>query len=171
MTERSDEAAMGDEVYQPGDPDAHEDEGILDVEDTLNDRGVDPYDEGWSPPERPLGVEHTGVTAAERMAGETLDERLSEERPDSVLEELEALESDDGDGDDGIGDWRDGDGEPLDDEVGARRAGRLLAPDEGAHEDAEKDMLAEDVGLDGGAASAEEAAVHVVDEEDPGFTG
>ena len=165
MTERNDEALMGDEVYQPGDPDAREDEGVLDAEDTLNDRGVDPYDEGWSPPERPLGVEHVGTTAAEQRDGETLDERLAEERPDPVIDEYEALESDEGDGD-GVGDLLDGEGEPLDDEVGAERAGRLVAPDEGAHEDAEKDMLAEDVGLDGGAASAEEAAVHVVDEDD-----
>ncbi|MEU2594021.1 DUF5709 domain-containing protein, partial [Streptomyces albidoflavus] len=32
-----------------------------------------------------------------------------------------------------------------------------VAPDEGAHEDAEKDIIAEDVGIDGAAASAEEA--------------
>ncbi|MGY0021817.1 DUF5709 domain-containing protein [Streptomyces sp. cg35] len=165
MTERNDEAFMGDEVYQPGDPDAREDEGVLDAEDTLSDRGVDPYDEGWSPPERPLGVEHTGTTAAEQREGESLDERLAEERPDPVIDAYEALESDEED-DDGVGDLADGDGEPLDDEVGDLRAGRLVAPDEGAHEDAEKDMLAEDVGLDGGAASAEEAAVHLVDEDD-----
>lgn len=165
MTERSDDATMGDEVYQPSGPDAREDEGILDVEDSLYDRGVDPYDEGWSPPERPLGVEHAGTTAAEQLAGETLDERLAEERPDPVLDELEALESDEGGGDD-IGDLSDGDGEPLDDEVGDRRAGRLVAPDEGAHEDAEKDMLAAEVGRGGGAASAEEAAIHVVADED-----
>ncbi|MZD05268.1 hypothetical protein GTW43_09265 [Streptomyces sp. SID5785] len=178
MTERSDDASMGDEVYQPGDPDAREDQGILDAEDTLYDRGVDPYDEGYSPPERPLAVEHTGVTAAERRAGETLDERLSEEQPDTVLDELEALESDDGGDEDG-GDLRDGDGEPLDDEVGTWRAGRLAPTgragepdavvgaepvDEVAHHAAEEDMLAEDVGLDGGAASAEEAAMFVVEE-------
>ncbi|MEU2590358.1 DUF5709 domain-containing protein, partial [Streptomyces albidoflavus] len=40
-----------------------------------------------------------------------------------------------------------------------------VAPDEGAHEDAEKDIIAEDVGIDGAAASAEEAAVHLVDED------
>ncbi|NEB78385.1 hypothetical protein G3I40_24635 [Streptomyces sp. SID14478] len=164
MTEQSDDAAMGDEVYQPGDPDAREDEGVLDAEDTLSDRGVDPYDEGYSPPERPLGVEHTGTTASEQRDGETLDERLSEERPDPVIDEYEALESDEDDAD-GVGDLPEGEGEPLDEEVGALRAGRLVAPDEGAHEDAEKDMLAEDIGIDGGAASAEEAAVHVVDED------
>jgi hypothetical protein len=39
-----------------------------------------------------------------------------------------------------------------------------VAPDEGAHEDDESDLIAGDVGIDGGAASAEEAAMHVVDE-------
>ncbi|WP_420031682.1 DUF5709 domain-containing protein [Streptomyces sp. cg28] len=165
MTESSDVTAMGDEVYQPGDPDAREDEGILEVEDTLYDRGVDPYDEGWSPPERPLGVEHSGVTAAERLRGETLDERLAEERPDPAVEEYEALESGDGAGD-GIGDLTGGAGEPVDSEVGTVRAGRLVAPDEGAHEDAEKDMVAMDVGFGGGAASAEEAAMHLVEEDE-----
>lgn len=164
MTERSDDSAMGDEVYQPSGPDVRDDEGILDPEDTLNDRGVDPYDEGWSPPERPLAVEHSGNTAAERQAGETLDERLAEERPDPVVDAYEALESGEGDDEDDVGDLRDGDGELLDDEVGSWRAGRLIAPDEGAHEDAEKDMLASDAGYGGGAASAEEAAVHVVDD-------
>ncbi|MFF3489871.1 DUF5709 domain-containing protein [Streptomyces sp. NPDC002795] len=174
MTERNDDSAMGDEVYQPSGPDVRDDEGILEVEDTLNDRGVDPYDEGWSPPERPLAVEHSGNTAAERLAGETLDERLAEERPDPAIDAYEALESGEGEEDsDDVDDLRDGDGdgpplgsdgEPL--EVGNRRAGRLIAPDEGAHEDAEKDMLARDAGYGGGAASAEEAAMHVVDAEE-----
>ncbi|MFJ9175923.1 DUF5709 domain-containing protein [Streptomyces sp. NPDC102360] len=165
MTERSDSSAMGDEVYQPSGPDVRDDEGILEVEDTLNDRGVDPYDEGWSPPERPLAVEHSGNTAAERQAGETLDERLAEERPDPVVDAYETLESGGEDGD-GVGDLNEGDGEPQDSEVGTERAGRLVAPDEGAHEDAEKDMLARDAGYGGGAASAEEAAMHVVDDEE-----
>jgi hypothetical protein len=46
------------------------------------------------------------------------------------------------------------------------RAGRLVAPDEGAHGDVEKDEVARDVGIDGGAASAEEAAMHVIPEEE-----
>ena len=43
---------------------------------------------------------------------------------------------------------------------------RLVAEDEGAHPDAEADLVATDVGIDGGAASAEEAAVHVVEDDD-----
>jgi hypothetical protein len=46
------------------------------------------------------------------------------------------------------------------------RAGRLVAEDEGAHPDDEEDLVARDVGIDGGAASAEEAAIHVVEDDD-----
>jgi hypothetical protein len=41
-----------------------------------------------------------------------------------------------------------------------------VAEDEGAHPVADADLVARDVGIDGAAASAEEAAVHVVDEDD-----
>ncbi|MFF9092788.1 DUF5709 domain-containing protein [Streptomyces sp. NPDC014776] len=145
----------GDDVYQPDPSDQREDTGVLDSEDTLEYDGVDdPLDRGWSPPERPWAVEHTGVTAAERRAGETLDQRLAEELPDPPVP--------DGDG---IGDTDGTDGEPLDSEVGAVRSGRLVAPDEGAHEDEEAALVASDVGIDGAAASAEEAAMHIVDED------
>lgn len=144
--------AMGDDVYQPDGSEVQDDAGLLDVSDTLDDRGIDEaLDEGYSPPEKPWGVEHTGVTAAERQRGESLDERLAEEVPD--------VSDQDGDG---IGDLWDGDGELIDDEVGDVRAGRLIAPDEGAHEDTEKDLIAYDVGVDGAGASAEEAAMHVI---------
>ncbi|MGW5197399.1 DUF5709 domain-containing protein [Streptomyces spiralis] len=146
----------GDDVYQPDeDSEIKEDTGVLDSEDTLVYDGVDdPLDRGWSPPERPWAVEHTGVTAAERQLGETLDQRLAEELPDLAAP----------DGDD-IGDCEGADGEVLDNEVGAARSGRLVAPDEGAHEDEESALVAMDVGIDGAAASAEEAAMHVVDED------
>ena len=60
-------------------------------------------------------------------------------------------------------DWTDED-EPHDDGAPAPRAGRLVAPDEGAHGDAETDAVAKDVGVDGAGASAEEGAVHVTDD-------
>lgn len=145
----------GDDVYQPDNDEQREDTGLLDGEDTLEEDGVDdPLDRGWSPPERPWAVEHDGVTAAERRRGETLDQRLAEELPD--------LATPDGDG---MGDAEDTDGELLDEEVGGARSGRLVAPDEGAHEDEESALVATDVGIDGAAASAEEAAMHVVDED------
>ncbi|MEU9917359.1 DUF5709 domain-containing protein [Streptomyces sp. NPDC051001] len=149
---------MGDEVYQPQGTDDREDEGVLDPEDTLGDQGSDPYDEGWSPPDRPLAVDHLGTTGREQHEGESLDQRLAEERMDPALEEPSA--------DDLVEDLPGGQGDPLDAEVGAGRAGLLVAEDEGAREDAEKDMIADDVGIDGGAASAEEAAVHRVPDED-----
>ena len=105
----------------------------------------DIQDTGYSPPERPRNDE----------AGETLDERLAEEEPEVWTREEG----------DGLGDSTDTDGELVDDEVGDLRSGRLVAPDEGAHEDEEKDLVATDVGIDGGAASAEEAAMHVVDDD------
>ena len=95
-----------------------------------------------------------GVTAPQRREGETLDQRLAEELPDLAVP--------DGDG---LGDCDGTDGELLDNEVGAARSGRLVAPDEGAHEDEESALVATDVGIDGAAASAEEAAVHIVDED------
>ncbi|MGW3287572.1 DUF5709 domain-containing protein [Streptomyces sp. NPDC001002] len=145
----------GDDVYQPDGSEIQEDSGLLDPEDTLDDDGVDdPLDRGWSPPERPWAVEHEGVTAAEGQRGETLDQRLAEEIPD--------LGAYDGDG---LGDSDDSDGELLDNEVGDFRSGRLVAPDEGAHEDEESALIATDVGIDGAAASAEEAAMHIVDED------
>ena len=45
------------------------------------------------------------------------------------------------------------------------RAGRLVAPDEGTGADVEKDEVAEDVGIDGAGASAEEAAMHIASDE------
>ncbi|WP_338908929.1 DUF5709 domain-containing protein [Streptomyces nigra] len=145
----------GDDVYQPDSDEQREDTGLLDAEDTLEEDGVDdPLDRGWSPPERPWAVEHDGVTAAERHRGESLDQRLAEELPD--------LATPDGDG---MGDAEDTDGELLDEEVGAARSGRLVAPDEGTHEDEESALVATDVGIDGAAASAEEAAMHIVDED------
>ncbi|KXF55220.1 MULTISPECIES: DUF5709 domain-containing protein [Rhodococcus] len=124
-----------------------DEEDQLQPEDTLVDRGVDDVlDEGYSPPERPLGLDAYGTTAAEQREGETLDQRLAEEEPDPALEDDNA--------------------EILDDnEVGRLRSGRLVAEDEGVGEDEEKDLVASDIGIDGGAASAEEAAVHIVDED------
>lgn len=149
----------------------------LQPEDTLDDRGVeDALDEGYSPPERPFQAEGYGTTPAEQQQGETLDMKLAEEEPDPAMAVPDPLDpQDDADGDAGedLGDTSvDGLDEPgraqdnlNDGEVGDDRAGRLVAPDEGAHEDTEPEMVGEQVGIDGGAASAEEAAMHVVDQQ------
>ncbi len=125
-----------------------DDEDQLQAEDTLNDRGVDDLlDEGYSPPEKWSAGEGFGTTADEALQGESLDQRIAQEEPDK----------------DPYADDGEDVGGP---EVGVVRSGRLVAPDEGAHNDEEDNLVAEDVGFDGAAASAEEAAVHVVDDED-----
>ena len=124
-----------------------DDEDQLQPEDTLNDRGVgDLLDEGYSPPEAWSAGEGFGSTADEALRGETLSQRLAQEdpEPNPYAEENENV------------------GGP---EVGGARSGRLVAPDEGAHSDVDKDLVAEDVGIDGAGASAEEAAVHVAEDE------
>ncbi|MEU1895693.1 DUF5709 domain-containing protein [Streptomyces pristinaespiralis] len=146
--------SMADDVYQPtGSNEEQEDAAPLDLQDAVGERSYDDIlDEGYSPPERPLGVNKTGTTAAEQHDGETLDQRLAQELPDTAA--------------DGVGDLPGGEGEPIDPEAGTERAGRLVAPDEGAHPDTDKELFASDVGIDAGAAGAEEAAMHVVREDD-----
>ena len=126
------------------------DNGVLDPEDTLVDR--DQLDEGYSPPERARATEGWGTTARETAEGESWEGRLARELPDTA-------EADD----DGLGDSEDTDGELIDEEVGDFRAGRLIAGDEGTGADTDDELYASDAGIDGGAASAEEAAVHVID--------
>jgi Family of unknown function (DUF5709) len=53
--------------------------------------------------------------------------------------------------------------EPEDVPVDADRAGRLADPEQFGALERTDDIVGQDVGIDGGAASAEEAAVHVVD--------
>jgi uncharacterized protein DUF5709 len=123
----------------------------LDELDTLDTGGPeDPLDEGLSPPERAWAVNDWGTTPREEAEGEGLDRRLAREVPDSWGE-------DEGDG---LGDASDTDGELIDDEIGDPRAGRLVEAEES---EADGELDAEDVGVDGAAASAEEAAVHVVE--------
>ncbi|MEU8513971.1 DUF5709 domain-containing protein [Kitasatospora sp. NPDC048722] len=145
----SDEALMGDQVYQPDGSEVQDDVGPLEPEDTLIDRGLESaLDEGYAPPERPLAVERHGVTAAEQRTRESLAQRLAEELPDVTAPDW-----------DGIGDAHGTDGEPIDTEAGEVRSGRLIASS-----GSRSDMIAEDVGISGGAASAEEAAMHTTDD-------
>jgi hypothetical protein len=121
-------------------------EDQLQPSDTLDDRGVDDVlDEGFSPPDREPGhLRHPH----EVDEPETLDERLAEEEPD-VGADLDD-ESDDN----------------LDDgEVGDARSGRLVAQDEGSAADEDSELWATDAGVDGAGASAEEAAMHTIDED------
>lgn len=143
------DAERGDDVYQPQQPEASDPADLLDLEDTLDNRELtDVLDEGYSPPERPWAVEDRGTTASEQHDGEGLAGRLARELPETA----------DPPGDD-VGDVSDGDGEPWDAEVGTVRAGRLTRELDLNEPDS---MAGEDVGIDGAAASAEEAAMHVI---------
>ncbi len=155
-TEHTRPEPMADDAYQPtGSNEEQQDAAPLDLQDAVDERTYDDtLDEGYSPPEKPLGVTKHGTTAAEQHDGETLDERLAQEVPDAT----EPV------GDD-VGDLPGGEGEPVDPEAGTDRAGRLVAPDEGAHPDTTKEEVASDVGIDAGAAGAEEAAMHVVEDD------
>jgi len=137
---------------------------VLDASDTLDgDPGDDPLDRGIATPQRWSGaIRHTS-TAGEQQAGESLDELLAEEEPD-VADEVDDEPIGDPTSDGDAGD-EDVDGLLLDDGPDAR-AGRLVAEDEGAHPDEEADLVARDTGIDGGGATAEEAAMHVVDDDD-----
>ena len=133
-----------------------EDDNQLQPEDTLVDRGVDDIlDEGISPPERPYAR-----TNFDHPGPETLDELLAEEEPDPLSRIGNVLDELNGDGADDDSDF------PEDDEVGRARSGRLVASNDGSGEDNDSELFASDVGIDGGAASAEEAAMHVIDDED-----
>jgi hypothetical protein len=79
----------------------------------------------------PEGVTEFGTTPEEEREGESLDLRLSREQPDRPER-------------------------PADD-----HAGRLVDPDEGAHEDNEADLIGEDRGHGEGGYTAEEAAMHI----------
>jgi hypothetical protein len=128
-------------------------EGQLSTADALDDRGLDDaLDEGYSPPEKYRGSTAFGVTAAEARRGESFDQRLRQEVPDDPDDGYD-LDYDQNEA-----------GEFFDaNEVGDARSGRLLAPEEGLNSDIEQDSVGRDVGIDGGAASAEEAAVHIVE--------
>ena len=108
-----------------------------DPSDTLTgDNTQDPLDAGYNPPDRePHGFR--GETAEETREGESLDERLAEEEPDVTDAPVSEVPVSEAD----------------------ERAGRLVADDE------REDGFGADVGRAGYAASAEEAAVHIREEE------
>jgi hypothetical protein len=134
------------------DPDEGDDtvDEQLDSAETLTDPRVDILDEGWSPNEQPRGLDAWGITPEEERTGQPLAGRLRRESPDETTD-------DDGDG---LGDARGTDGEIYDDEVGGARSGRLVFAE------GDEDGFAEDIGIDGAGASAEEAAVHLVEDPD-----
>jgi len=152
MSENLPEAEGGDSEYTQG-LDTGGGDDVVDLDETLGSDDVDDVlDTGYSPPERPRGVNRFGTTLEEQEEGETLDQRLAQEVPDPALAVGE---------DDYVDEQADASGE-----VGDNRAGRLVDLDGGVEWDTEKDLVGRDVGIDGGAASAEEAAMHVIDDDD-----
>lgn len=135
------------EPDQPPYPDAAEPDGDqLPLEDTLEGRAVeDRLDEGYSPPDRPR-TNRWGETPLEESLGESLDRRLAQEEPEP---------------------WEPGHRAPAGAEED--RTGRL-AVDEDEDSDptgvGSQHLMADDVGISGGGASAEEAAMHVVPDEE-----
>lgn len=141
-----------------------EDFEVLDPADTLaGPPGDDPLDRGVAAPERWSAPIRSGGTAAEQEAGESLDELLAEEEPDAGADGYLDEDFDDPDENAPGDDVR----RALQDEGPDQRAGRLLAEDDDVDAPDDGAAVGYDVGVDGGAATAEEAAVHVLDDEDP----
>ncbi|MCX5071849.1 DUF5709 domain-containing protein [Streptomyces sp. NPDC054949] len=150
----SESDARGDDVYQPQPDDERSEEP--DMDHSVGELDTDArLDQGYSPPERPYASDRHATTGEEQQQGESLDERLAREVPDVRPP-----------AGDGIGDLDGGEGEPVDPQAGDARAGRLAPATDSPREN---NVLAHDVGVDAGAASAEEAAVHVIEdpEEEP----
>ena len=129
-------------------PDEAEQLDQLQADQTLIDRGVDDVlDEGYIPPDHWSAAQGFGNTAAEMREGESIEKRLTQEEPDVETSDEP---------------WNPT-GERR--EVGAKRAGRLVASNGGySGGQGDTESVAIDVGRAGGAACAEEAAMHIIDE-------
>ena len=148
------------------DPRKHESEDledyeVLDANDTLDGNpGDDPLDRGVATPDRwSAGVQYALKGEED---SESLDDLLAEEEPDvSADEDEESWDENETDADVERLE-RDDDPDP--------RAGRLAAAEADVYGDGDVravqdgELLASDTGIDGGAASAEESAVHVIDD-------
>lgn len=123
-------------------PDLSEQLDQMSPADTLIDRGLaDALDEGYTPPDHWSPAQGFGNTAAEMAQGETIEQRMGQELPEEDPKKLR-------------GKWNPS-GETR--QVGSKRSGRLVGG---------QDIAATDVGIDGAAACAEEAAMHIIDEDD-----
>ena len=137
-----------------------EDYEVLDANDTLDGNpGDDPLDRGVAAPDRWSAGTRYALEGEENS--ESLDELLSEEEPDETVDDEDSWDENETDADVTRLE-RDDDPDP--------RAGRLVAAEADVYgEDdvpgiQDGELLASDTGIDGGAATAEEAAVHVIDD-------
>ena len=149
----------------------HESEDLQDYQvqdstDTLSGApGDDPLDRGVVPPERWSAGVRFGDTATEQSEGESLDQLLCRggARPRPRLRRRRRR----GRGPRGRTTTRGTRTWTACSWTTAPTPGpALVAEDEGAHPDEEEDLVARDVGIDAGGATAEEAAMHVVEEDD-----
>jgi len=132
------------EIY--GDYSVDDEDQPGNIEDLGDPTVADELDRGYSPPEKYSAGQGYGNTPWEEEHREGIDQRIAQEEPD-------------------VDPYAETDDDFLDDgEVGGVRAGRLVDTDQGLGEDQEKDLVGDDVGIDDGAASAEEAAMHVVED-------
>lgn len=132
-------------------PDEAEQLDQLQPEETLLDRGVDDVlDEGYVTADNWSPAQGFGNTAAEMRQGETLEMRVKQDFVAPPKPE---------------GPWNPDPYEVR--QVGHDRAGRLVDANGGYQgEDQESESIGRDVGIDGGAATAEEAAMHIIDDYD-----
>ena len=82
------------EQYELGDPEPLDATEALDPDEI----GDDPAGDLEYPPGRFQGVNQYGVTPGEERTDEPLDERISRETPEPLLEEMELAEREDRDG-------------------------------------------------------------------------
>ena len=133
---------FGDSVYEGGVEDAED----MDPAENLTGDGTlesldEPEETRYDPPDHePKAATRWGTTLEEQREGEPLDRAACPGGAGLGAEDCRAATP--------------------------NRAGRLVQPDEGAHTDTESDAVATDVGPAGYASSAEEAAVHIVDEDE-----
>ena len=139
-----------------------EDYEVLDASDTLDgDPGDDPLDRGVVAPDRWSAGTRYALQGEEDS--ESLDDLLAEEEPDDSADEDDESWDENAPERDVERYERDNGPDP--------RAGRLVSPDEDGDDvtdtfvDFEKDEVARDRGIDGGGATAEEAAVHVIEDD------
>lgn len=133
------------EEFGDGVPDGSEQLDQLQESDSLIERGVDDVlDEGYIPPDNWSPAQGYGNTPQEMRQGETIEQRLRQEVPEPKPDDEH---------------WNPNNEKR---EVGKERAGRLMHVQGSGRED----TLGVDVGISGGAASAEEAAMHIISDED-----
>jgi hypothetical protein len=146
-----------------------DDEDQLQSEDTLDAGGGD--DEPYTPPDLQPRSTEWGTTAAEQHQEESIEQRIMQEEPDpdsaygapdneSGLDEdpRDRVGGDDPDSIAAKDDWL------GDAEVGDEGAGQVVEPDQGARQDVDSELVGDD-SSGAGNASAEESAMHIIEEQ------